>query len=169
MMTDPHDPEGAFVGAQLHMPAPMASEALDLIYDDDIADYLNQRIVTVIRVLVAEGAAPDPVAVLARARADGTVAGADATRAMALRLGDLYGTCPTPASWRLYGQAVIDEALRRRCIEMAARVTQAAEGCPLDVLIDVLDAECRTLRRLHERRIAVAGGGRPDLRSVVAG
>jgi replicative DNA helicase len=144
--------EEAFIGALLHMPAPMASQALDLIHDEDLADYLNQRILTVVRLLVADNIAPDPVAALARARADGTVTGADATQAMAMRLADLYQSVPTPASWRAYGQAVIDEALRRQCIAMGTRVLQAAESCSLDVLIDLLDAECRTVRRLHDRR-----------------
>ncbi len=168
MMTDPHDPEGAFVGALLHMPAPMAREALDLVHDDDLGDYMHQRIVMVIRRLVAEDSAPDPVAVLARARADGVVTGSTAVQAMACRLHDLYASVPTPASWRLYALGTVDDALRRQCIALGDRVAQAAESSALDVLIDVLDAECRTVRRLHGRRLAVAGGGRRELRSVVA-
>lgn len=155
MMTD-LDPEPAFVAALLHMAVPMASQALDLVHDEDIADFLHQRIVTVVRVLVAENIPPDPVAVLVRARADGTVTGVEATRALSARLGDLYLAVPTPASWRYYGLGVIDEALRRRCRAMAARVGQAAESCSLDLLIDVLDAECRLVRRLHDRRLAAA-------------
>ncbi|MDP9458994.1 MAG: hypothetical protein M3Q22_01665 [Actinomycetota bacterium] len=146
----------------------MAKEALEHVHDDDLADYLNQLIVTVIRRLVAEDCAPDPVAVLARARADGVVTGSTAVQAMACRLHDLYASVPTPASWRLYALGTVDDALRRSCIALGERVMQAAEGCALDVLIDVLDAECRTVRRLHDRRIAVAGSGRSELRSVVA-
>ncbi|WP_091542350.1 hypothetical protein [Modestobacter sp. DSM 44400] len=158
--------EDAFVGAVLHMAVPTAKGALDLVHDDDLADLLNQRIVTVARVLVAEGVAPDPVAVFARARAHGVVTGVDATKALGMKLGDVYGSVPTPASWRYYGLAVIDEALRRRCIAMGTRVMQAAEGCPLDVLIDVLDAECRVVRRLHDRRLAAATP--PRLKAVGA-
>jgi replicative DNA helicase len=147
--------EDAFIGALPHLPVATAGEALALVHDDDLADPLNQQILGVARALVAEGIPPDPVAVFARARADGVVSGADAICRLSLRLADLYAGCPTPASWRYYGTAVIDEALRRRCLELAARVTQAAEGSPLDVLIDVLDAECRTVRRLDDRRAAV--------------
>jgi replicative DNA helicase len=147
--------EDAFIGALPHLPVATAREALDLVHDDDLADPLNQRILGVARALVAEGIPPDPVAVFARARADGVVSGADATRRLSFHLADLYAECPTPASWPYYGSAVIAEALRRRCLELAARVTQAAEGSPLDVLIDVLDAECQTVRRLHDRRASV--------------
>ncbi|MDP9459404.1 MAG: hypothetical protein M3Q22_03850 [Actinomycetota bacterium] len=160
--------EPAFIGSLLHMPRSMASEALGLVLDDDLADYLHQLIVTVIRRLVAEGSAPDPVAVLARARADGVVTGSTAVQAMASRLHDLYASVPTPASWRLYALGTVDDALRRQCITLGDRVAQAAESSALDVLIDVLDAECRSVRRLHERRLAVAGEVRPELRSVVA-
>lgn len=153
--------EEAFIGALLHMPAPMASQALDLVCDDDLADYLHGRIISIVRLLVAEGTAPDPVVVLTRARADGFVTGAQATQAMAMRLAELYQSVPTPASWRLYGQAVIDEALRRQCVAMGTRVLQAAENCSLDVLIDLLDAECRVVRRLHNRR-----AGKASLRAV---
>jgi replicative DNA helicase len=148
------DAEGAFTGALLHMAVATAKEALDLVQDDDLADFLNQKIVSVARLLAAEGVAPDPVAILTRARADGIVAGNEATRALGARLGELYGAVPTPASWRFYGHGVIDDALRRQCIAMGNRVLQAAESCALDVLIDVLDAECRVVRRLHNRRLA---------------
>ncbi len=168
MMTDPLNPEAAFVGALLHMPVPMASQALDLVHDDDLGDYVNQRIVTVIRLLVADGVAPDPVAVLARARADGIASGEVATKAIAERLADLYVSVPTPASWRFYALGTIDDALRRRCAALGSRVMQAAESCGLDVLIDVLDAECRTVRRLHDRRKSVDGSATARLRSVVA-
>jgi replicative DNA helicase len=167
MMTDPYDPEGAFVGAILHMPVPMAAEALDLIHNDDIADLLNLHIVQVARVLIAEGVPTDPVAVLARARADGIVTGAEAIRALTMRLHDLYAAVPTPAAWRHYGLAVIDEALRRQWTAMATRVMQAAASSGLDVVIDLFDAECRPVRRLHDRRLAAAG--QPPTRLRVAG
>ena len=160
--------EQAYIGALLHMPAPMASQALDLVHDDDVADYLNQKIVTVIRTLVAEGSPPEAMAVLTRARADGVITGAQATRALAARLHDLFAAVPTPASWRLYAQVVIDEALRRRCIAMGTRVQQAAEDSSLEVLIALLDAESRLVRRLHDRRVAAAGA-QPQRRSVVGG
>ncbi len=159
--------ESAFVGALLHIPAPMATQALDLVHDDDLSDYLNGLIVTVVRRLVAEDAAPDPVAVLARARADGVVIGSTAVQAMSLRLHELYASVPTPASWRLYALGTVDDALRRSCIALGERVMQAAEGYVLDVLIDVLGAECRTVRRLHDRRRSLDGQA-PALGSVVA-
>ncbi len=153
----PTHAEEAFVGALLHMQVPTAKEALDLIHEHDLADYLHEQIVTVARLLVADNIPPDPAAALVRARADGIVSGGAAIQAFAQRMADLYAAVPTPCSWRYYANGVIDEALRRRCVEMAARVAQAAETSSLDVLIDLLDAECRLVRRLHDRRLAAAG------------
>jgi replicative DNA helicase len=88
---------------------------------------------------------------------------------LTLRLTDLYGDVVTPANWRYYANGVIDEALRRQCVAMGTRVLQAAETSSLDVLIDLLDAECRLVRRLHNRRTAAAGATPARLRSVVNG
>jgi len=165
MMTD-QTAEDALVGALLQMPVPMAKEALDLVHDDDIADLLNLTIVQVARLLVAENITPDPMAIAIRARADGTTAGPEAIRMLTLRMADLYADVVTPANWRYYANGVIDEALRRQCIAMGTRVLQAAETSSLDVLIDLLDAECRTVRRLHSRRTALVDAAVPRLRQV---
>lgn len=165
MMTDHTDPGDAFVGALLHMPVPMAKEALDLVHDDDIADLLNLTIVKLARVLVAENVAPDPVAISIRARADGITAGPEAIRMLTLRLADLYGGVVTPANWRYYAAGLINDAVRRQFVAMGTRVLQAAETSGLDVMVDLLDAECRTVRRLLDRRLAVAHQA-PTLRQV---
>ncbi|SEP02805.1 DnaB-like helicase N-terminal domain-containing protein [Trujillonella endophytica] len=161
------DAESAFVGAVLHMPAPLAGQALDLVHDDDLGDYMHGLIVTTMRRLVAERIAPDPAVVLARARADGIVTGSVAVSAFALRLAELFGSVPTPASWRSYALGTIDDALRRSCIALGDRVRQAAEGSALDVMVDILDAECRTVRRLLNRRDGLSGHA-PTLRAVSA-
>ncbi len=167
MMTDTQfSAEDAFTGALLHMPVPIAKEALDLVHDDDVADFLNITIVKLARALVAEGVAPDPMAVSIRARADGIVAGPEAIRMLTLRLADLYADVVTPANWRYYAHGLIDEALRRAFIAMGTRVMQAAEGSALDVMVDLLDAECRLVRRLLDRRAALAGPPAPRLRQV---
>src|SRR3982750_4272294 len=111
MLILPRPAEDPFIAALPHLPVATAREALNLVHDDDLADPLNQRILGVARALVAEGIPPDPVAVFARARADGVVPSTDATRTLSLHLADLYAGCPTPAFWRYYGTAVIDEAL----------------------------------------------------------
>jgi replicative DNA helicase len=159
--------EDALVGALLHMPAAMADDALDLVHDDDIADPMNLTIVQVARLLVSENIAPDPAAISIRARGDGTMTGVEAIKALTMRLGDLYESVPTPANWQYYALGVIDDAVRRAFIAMGTRVLQAAEGSGLDVMVDLLDAECRTVRRLLNRR-QVASGAAPALRSVVA-
>jgi replicative DNA helicase len=166
MMTESSQPEDAFTGALLHMPVPMAKEALDLVHDDDFADLLNVTIVKVARALVADGVAPDPMAVSIRARADGIVAGPEAIRMLTMRVANLYADVITPASWRYYAQGVIDDALRRAFIAMGTRVLQAAERSAFEVMVDLLDAECRSVRRLLDRRQVATASAHARLRSV---
>jgi replicative DNA helicase len=164
------DPDAAFVGAVLHLPAPDALAALDLIHDEDLADPRLQVVVGLARQLAESGIDPDPVTVLAQARANGTVAKPDAIRGLTKLLGDVYGCCPVPASWRWYAVAVLDEALRRRCTEAATRLGQAADGESLESLLLVLDRETRAVRDVAERRAAAAGAtARPRLASVHKG
>jgi replicative DNA helicase len=163
------DPEAAFLGAVLHLPLPQAREALGRVQDDDLADLVHQQIAAVARTLVADGLPPDPAAVLARARSRGVVTHADEVRQFAGRLIDLHMSVPVPASWAFYAIAVLDGALRRRCIELAARVHQAAEGAPLDTLVSVLDDECRAVRGVLDRRAAADAETAPArLRAVSA-
>lgn len=163
------DPEGALVGALMHLPAPSALEVLDRINDDDVADPTLQKILGAIRQLAEDGIAPDPVTVWTRLRSQGAVSGADANRQLATTLSDVYVTCPVPASVDYYRAAVMDEALRRRCAELGARMVQAAGSAPLDVLVDVLDRECRAVRALLDRRGTIATDDAPArLRAVGA-
>lgn len=161
-MTAVTDPEGAFVGAVLHLSAPAARDALDLLTDEDVAHPHLQTILAAARALARRGVAPDPVTIWALLRSQGTVSGVDACRELAATVADVYAACPAPASVSYYAAAVLDEALRRRCTELANRVRQAADGSPLDVLLNVLDAECRAVRTLLDRRAPTAG----DLASV---
>jgi hypothetical protein len=89
------------------------------------------------------------------ARVHGLVAGSEDFRALSLLLADLYGSCPVPASWPYYRAAVLDEALRRRCAEMAVRVGQCAEGDSLDTLIALVGTEIVEVRSVHQRRTAL--------------
>jgi replicative DNA helicase len=155
------DPARALVGAALHGPPGV----LDLILDDDLADPRLRVVAGVIRELAEAGIAPDPTTVLAHARATGTVTRAAAVQAFALLLHELTAECPVPASARFYAVAVLDEALRRRCAELAARIGQAVESESLGSLLALVDAEHRAVRELADRRTALADAP-PRLRAV---
>jgi replicative DNA helicase len=119
------------------------------------------------RQLAKDGIPPDPYAVLAHARATGTVTKADAIRSFTLLLSELYAGCPTPASARWYAVAVLEQAVRRRTAEAATRLGQAADGESLESLLLVLDRETRAVRDVAGRRAAAAGETtRPHLASV---
>ncbi|MDP9417226.1 MAG: hypothetical protein M3P48_05195 [Actinomycetota bacterium] len=164
------DPEHAVVGAVLHLSDDVAVQVLDLIHDSDLEDPRLRVVAGLARQLAESGIAPDPVTVLAHARATGAVVKPDAIRGLTKLLGDVYGGCPTPASWRWYAVAVLDEALRRRCTEAATRLGQAADGESLESLLLVLDRETRAVRDVAERRAAAAGETtRPRLASVHKG
>jgi hypothetical protein len=99
---------------------------------------------------------PCPQAVLAHTRRHGPAAGADGIRVLALLLADLYDSAPVPAGWSYYRAAVVDEALRRRCAEMATRVGQCAEHDSMDTLLELLGTEMTAVRALHQRRLGLS-------------
>ena len=135
------DPECAYIGALLNLPLPAVAEAARLLVGDHLADSRLQVIYEAVTYLISEDIRPDPAAVLAQLRAIGTVTTATAVQELSLLLVDLYGACPVPASAPLYAAAVLDEALRRRCTELATRVAQAARAKPLDSLVALVAAE----------------------------
>jgi hypothetical protein len=128
------DPEAAFTGALLHQTIDTAAAALELVDAADLADPHLAEIVTAVGELLHQGVAADPVTVLSHLRTSGTVAGAQAVQTISAVLVDVYGAVPVPASIMFYAQAVLDEALRRRCSELAAGCRVRAAGhrgqCP---------------------------------------
>ncbi|MDP9459332.1 MAG: hypothetical protein M3Q22_03455 [Actinomycetota bacterium] len=157
------DPGRALLGAALQG----ATQMLDVIHDHDLAEPRLQVVAEIIRQLADAGIRPDPVTVLAHARATGIVTRADAVQAFALLLHELFAECPVPASARFYAVAVLDEAIRRRVTEAGTRLAQAAETDSLESLLALVDAEHHAVRELADRRAAVANDG-PRLRAVSA-
>jgi replicative DNA helicase len=148
------DPELAFVGAVLHLSPITAAEALAVIDDDDLADPRLQLILQAARRLVDEDVAPDGYAVMAVIRRAGTATTAHDVSLIAHLILDAIKACPVPASWRFHAVAVLDEALRRRCRALAARIAQAANG-PLDTLTDLVHAETAAVAAVDRRRAAL--------------
>jgi replicative DNA helicase len=152
------DAEAAFLGAVLHLPAPVALEALEPITAEDFADPRLSILADVCRQLAVDGVAPDPVAVLAYVRRNAVMTGVEAVHGVTLLIDETYGGCPLPASVGWYRLAVLDAALRRRCAELAARIGQAADHDSLDSLIELVDAEASAVQALRNRRAASEGG-----------
>jgi replicative DNA helicase len=162
------DPEAAFVGSLLHLPPATACEALRLVVSDDFTDAGMALIADVCRELAGRGIAPDPTAVHAYVRARALVTGVEALRAFTLTLVDVYGACATPASWRFYAVAFLEESLRRRCTMLATRIGQAAEGESIESLTELVDAEAQAVHAVQERRATAAGTQAPARLTAVS-
>ena len=149
------DPERAFIGALLWLPVESAARAAALVESDDLADPRLRVVVQLVRDVAADGAAPDPVVILAHARAAGTVRTAHAIKSLAELLADLYADCPLAASVGYYAAAVLDGSLRRRCALLGERIGQIADSASLAELVRVVGAEVVEVFELRNRRAAV--------------
>lgn len=167
-MTAAFEVEDAFVGAVMSLPAPIALEALSFVRAEDFADLRLGLVADVSRELAGRGVDPHPAAVLAHIRAHALVTGVDAVRDLTRLLADVYGSAPTPAGWRFYAVAVLEESLRRRCAMLGARVGQAAEGEPLGSLLALVGHEVQAVREVQDRRAVAAGDAVPARLSAVS-
>lgn len=149
------DPERAYIGALLNLPLPRAADAAALVRIDDLGDPQLQVVLEATQQLVADGIAPDPAAVLAHIRADGTVTGPAAVETIALLLLELYQDVAIPMSAPLYARAVLDEAVRRRCLEAGDRIRQAVESCGLEGLVELVQREADAVLALYKHRAAL--------------
>lgn len=165
-MPAPTDLGRALVGAVEHLPADAAVRVLDLIHDDDLTDPRVRVVAAVARQLAEEGIAPDPAAILAHARATGTVTKADAVQNFALLVAELYAECATPASATFYAVATLQAAIRCRVADAGVRLTQAAEAESHPSLLALVDSERAAVRELADRLAAAAGTARPRLAAV---
>jgi hypothetical protein len=75
-----------------------------------------------------------------------------ARAALALLLHDLAAGVPVPASVMYYAAAVLDDAVRRRVGEAAARLGQAANGESMASLLELVDREHAAVHELAARR-----------------
>ncbi|MDP9459168.1 MAG: hypothetical protein M3Q22_02580 [Actinomycetota bacterium] len=160
-MSTPFEVEDALAGVLLHLPAPVVCEAASLVHAEDFADLRLAVVADVCRELAGRGVDPHPAAVLAHVRACALVTGVDALRTFTLLLADLYEAAPTPAGWRFYVVAVIEEALRRRCAMLGKRAVQAAEGASMEALLDLVDREIQAVHDVRDRRAVAAGDTTP--------
>ena len=144
-------PEPALLACLLNADQPTAATILAAIHDEDVADPALRGVLAVARRVVASGAPPQPVLVLADARARGELSTATEVRDGALLLADLAAEVTVVAAWRHYLTAVVQDAVRRRALEAGTRIAQAAEGAPLDTLLDLMVTETAAVHLVAAR------------------
>ena len=141
--------EEAILGAAMLAPEHAAGIVADLT-GDDFSDPRHEDVLGAIRALVDQGVLPDPVAVLGELHRTGTVP-ATADRGPGNLLADLVAAAPVPASAGSYRRIVAEHSLRRRVVQAAERLTQAADDSPTDTLGQLLADETGALTLLLER------------------
>jgi replicative DNA helicase len=120
------------------------------------SDFTDPRLAVIHEVigeLVAADTRPDPVAVLAHARATGRTRGQAGVHDLAGLLHELYGhPAVVPASAAFYAASALGDTLRRRTGEMAGRLAQVADRVDLDDLVELLDREHAAIHVIRRRR-----------------
>lgn len=156
-------PEDAYVGSLLWLPASAAATAHTWLLKEDLGAPVLQLVHHVVGELTATGVQPDPTMVYALAVHREHVVGEHQMHLFTNHLGRLYDhTATNPASVRWYAAAALDDAVRRRTVEMADRLRQVAGHANPDELERLTAAEqaaidaIRTRRRALTERTAVA-------------
>jgi replicative DNA helicase len=152
------DPEAQLVGALMYLSAADAALIVDWVTDKAIWVPDNRWAIKIIRHLVAQQTAPDPVAVLHTARSRGladTGAAPVSPRRhhrFAVHLADLYTQTVSPALARQYAREVLEDAFRRAVGAYGARLAYMAEnGTGRDELADYLSTMRTELADLWRR------------------
>jgi replicative DNA helicase len=149
--------EEAFVGALLWCDTPVAFEAASWLHSDDFSSPAAALVHRLVTELVDQGLRPDPASVLALAISSDAVAGPQQIRNLTLKLATLYdhrATVPTNVRW--YACAALDQAIRRRTVEMATRLAQVAETADAEELERLTCAETAALEQLRTRLSALS-------------
>ncbi len=157
-------PEPALLACLLTADHRTAAGILAALHDEDLADHRLRAVVAVARRLVAAGKAPDPVLIVADARARGELPTATETQDVALLLASLVASVSVVASWQHFLVAVVQDALRRRAAEAGYRIAQSAEAAPIDVLLDLVVTEAAAVHTVATR--LGTDQARPPLRIV---
>ena len=140
-------PEPALVACLLNADHPTGAAILAVVVDDDVSDDRLRGVLALARRVVNAGAPPEPRILLATARAAG-----DMSSNLAVLLADLAVSVTVVASWRYYYAAVVEDAIRRRAAEAGARLAQAAETAPVDVVLDLVVTEAAGVHAVAARR-----------------
>jgi replicative DNA helicase len=143
--------EAALLGAALLAPR-SAARVLTNLFERDFTDPRHRLVFSAIVGCLRRGVPPDPVTVLEEARARGFLAGGySPDRNAGALLHDLVQGCPLPSSAAHYARVVLDRSARRRALEAAERIRQAATHSQLEDLAAVVHQEAEAARRAADR------------------
>jgi len=157
-----HTAEEAFVAALMALDQRRAVEVVDLIEAGDIASPALQLVHRLVRQLCDAHVGPDPAAVLALAISEEHAVGQHQIHAFTnvlMRLID-HRAGNNPGSVRWYAAHALEQAWRRRTVEMAARLAQVAGHADPDELERLTHAEQAAVDAVRARhRAATAQRG----------
>lgn len=144
--------EQAFVASCMWLDLPTARAAVALIAADDIASPITRHTYDLIVQLVNQDVAPDPAAVLALAIATEVAKGEHAIHMFTAHLAKLYDhRVSNPASYAFYAAHTVEQAWRRRTVEMTTRLAQVAGTADPDELERLTLAEQNAVGRVRVR------------------
>lgn len=152
--------EAAYAGSLMWLPAPVAAEAHSWVLPEDLSLLQLQLVHEMVGDLAAAGAQPDPNLVLQLALHRERVVGQQQIHDLTNLLAGLYDHRATnPASVRWYAAGALDQAIRRRTVEMADRLRQVAGRADLDELQRLTAAEQAAIDTIRARRRALIPEG----------
>jgi replicative DNA helicase len=149
-----HTAEEAYVAAVMALDHRQAAEVVDLLHPEDIASPSAQLVHQLVHQLCTARVNPDAAAVLALAISEEHAVGQHQIHAFAnvlMRLID-HRAGNSPGSVRWYAAQTLEQAWRRRTIEMTTRVAQVASHADpdeLDRLTHVEQAAVDAIRARH--------------------
>lgn len=148
--------EEAYVGSLLWLDLPAAREAHGWLIKADLASPVLQLVHRMVGQLVANAVRPDPAMVLNLAMSCREVVGEHQVHLFTGHLCRLYDHRATnPASVHWYAAAVLEDAIRRRTVEMTTRVAQVAGHAGLDEIERLTAAEQSAIDAIRARRRAL--------------
>ena len=162
------EPEHQLIGALMWLSAEQAKPILELVPDSAIWRPANLWAYEIIRSLVEQGRNPDPVVVLARARARTCSLAIDPAappspsrhHRFALHLAAAYTQTVSPAAAASYAREVLDEAYRRAFRTNGIRMQQLSEcGAERESITEQFAAIRDELADLWRRAEAAAKPG----------
>jgi len=147
--------EVALLGAVLIAAEAGCARAAAVLGDarpDDFTDPRHELVATAVRALLDRGVPPDAVVLLAELRRTGAASWFVADRAAGVFVADLVAACPAVAMAEHYRAQLVEATTRRRAVQAAGRVKQAAEGAGnLADLCALVDREMAAVRAAVRR------------------
>ncbi len=158
-MTHPpvHTTEESFVAALMAFDHHRARPLAELLRPDDFAAPAIRLVHELVEQLCDAGVSPDPAAVLALAISEERVRGEHHIKTFTcvlMRLMD-HRALNDPASVRWYAAHALEQAWRRRTVEMTTRLAQVADHADLDELDRLAHAELAAVDAVRARHRAL--------------